>query len=384
MSSLVYVFSRFRTASLVLSALVRDKRGLTGLLILVIYGVIGGVGPYLLPYDPILSQNLADANAMPEWMASPDIPRTMTFSLDNWTVVDISREGSVNISIENMGRVVVIRVYGEGTANISLVTRDTINYTYRPAKSLRVYTTYSVVPLRQEGVKTGNTTGAWYSISFYLVNIDLLGRNTTIQTGGRNYTIPMGLYVFYSDPGFRFGYIYQYTNDIVVNRTADQRLPSYVINPRQPYPMPEAVNPVSEILLDKNTRLGAGVNITYYCDPSSFLMRCERGSGIEVVVRRVHVTIYGLAFGLLGTNDMGSDVWTQFVYGARTAIIFGFSVAIAIIVIGLFVGVFAGYYAGRLRDYVVTFVTDVVYFLPVLPLVMAAGIVFGRSIYIIL
>jgi ABC-type dipeptide/oligopeptide/nickel transport system permease subunit len=377
--------SRFRTSSMILNALVRDKRGLTGLLILIFYALLGGVGPYFLPYDPILSQNLADANAMPDWLAPPDIPRTMNISLDNWTVTEVSKEGDVNINITNQGRIVIIKIWGKGAANISLLTNDYLYYTYQPARSMRVSSVYSVVPIDpvNNTILNVDKTDGWYSISYYLYNQDLYGKNTTVVTGGVNYTLPMGLYIFYSDPGFRIGYINPFINEAAVNKSVDKRLPDYILNIKQPTPIPEAVNSVRELLLAKDTRLRAGVNISYYCDPMSFLMKCEGESGVMIIIRRVHITIYGLAFGLLGTNDLGSDVFTQFVYGARTAIIFGFSVAIAIVIMGLFVGVFAGYNVGKLSDYITTFITDVIYFLPTLPLILAAGIVFGRSIVVI-
>lgn len=378
MSSLratMYIVGRFKTAMVILRTLASDKRGLAGLIIVLFYAVLGGVGPALLPYNPITSQNLADALAMPEWIASPNVPRNINQTLYNWSIISVERSGDVNIRTYSENNRYIIEIYGSGMANISLRLENYILYPYNPANSMRITTSYDVENITGRNI-------AWYSIRYYVVNLDLIGKTGNVTVGGETYKIPLGLYVFYDEPGFRIGYLNPYVNTIQRGVLVDRRLPYYIYNERQPIPIPQAVNPVREMLLAKDTRVTIGVNITYYCDPLSFMLKCENG-GLRFILRPVNIFIYGLAFGFLGTSYLGADVWTQFVYGARSAIIFGFSVAIAIIFLGLFVGVAAGYYGGRLRDYILTFITDVVYFIPTLPLILAAGIVFGRSIVVI-
>ncbi|MEM3662484.1 MAG: ABC transporter permease [Sulfolobales archaeon] len=373
--TVAYVAGRFRTFSMIVKALISDKRGLAGLLIVLFYAMLGGVGPVLLTYDPILSQNLAEAVAMPEWLASPTTPRNINQTLYNWSLVSVEKLGDVSVSVSRVGSSFVVVVEGVGEANITLILSDYILYPYDPARSLRVATSYGVLNI-------SDRNPAWYRIKYYLVNPDLLGRTVNLTIGGQIYTIPQGLYVFYDEPGFRIGILYSYVNTLRDNISVNIRLPNYIYNERQPTPVPQAVNPVNEMLLARDTRLTVGVNITYYCDPLSIMERCDKG-GLRFEFRPVNIFIFGTAFGLLGTSGVGADVWTQFVYGARSAVIFGFSVAVAIVLLGLFIGVTAGYYGGKLRDYVLTYITDVVYFIPVLPLILAAGIVFGRSIIII-
>ncbi len=376
-SGVAYMVGRFRGLYSIVSALTKDKRGLAGLIIVSIYGLLGGVGPLLIPYHPIYTQNLADSLAMPEWTAGPDVPRNINQTLSNWYIAYNETYGDVAVKTYYADNEFVIEIYGTGKVNLTIMFRDYIFYPYRPASSLSISTSYDTEPLENKNM-------AWYRIAYFLINLDLYGKWGNVTTGGKTYEVPLGIYVFYDDPGFRIGALYPYTKDNVSKKSIDQRQPMYVLNEKQPHPIPVAINPVQELLLAKNTRLSAGVNITYYCDPAaeSFMLRCENG-GLKIVLRPIKILIYGKAFGLLGTDYLGADVWTKFVYGARSAIIFGFSVAIAIIFVGLFIGIVAGYFGGTLRDYILTFITDVVYFIPTLPLILAAGVVFGRSILVI-
>ncbi|WP_117237611.1 ABC transporter permease [Thermus sediminis] len=55
---------------------------------------------------------------------------------------------------------------------------------------------------------------------------------------------------------------------------------------------------------------------------------------------------------LLGTDDLGRDVLSRLMYGARVSLLVGFSVALSSVLVGLFMGALAGYFAGRpLRFY---------------------------------
>ena len=81
----------------------------------------------------------------------------------------------------------------------------------------------------------------------------------------------------------------------------------------------------------------------------------------------------------LGTNQIGQDVWSRLVWGARIALIIGFSAALFSLFLGVPLGLFAGYVGGKI-DRVMTLVMDSLYAFPGLILAIAIAAVLGPSI----
>lgn len=82
---------------------------------------------------------------------------------------------------------------------------------------------------------------------------------------------------------------------------------------------------------------------------------------------------------ILGTDDVGKDVFSQLLYGARVSLLVGFSASIMSMVIGTMVGMTAGYFGGRVGNLMMRFV-DFLMVLPSLPLMMVIVAVWGRGI----
>lgn len=82
----------------------------------------------------------------------------------------------------------------------------------------------------------------------------------------------------------------------------------------------------------------------------------------------------------LGTTNLGRDILSQLVYGSRTALLVGFSAAVAVALIGTLVGLVAGYYGGWV-DALLMRTADVAFGIPFLPLVIILVAVLRPSIW---
>jgi peptide/nickel transport system permease protein len=83
---------------------------------------------------------------------------------------------------------------------------------------------------------------------------------------------------------------------------------------------------------------------------------------------------------LLGTDQLGRDIFSRLVFGARTALIVGFSSAFVGATIGLVLGVASAYFGGRF-DLVFQRVLDVLMAFPLIILALAVVAVFGTGVF---
>jgi peptide/nickel transport system permease protein len=71
----------------------------------------------------------------------------------------------------------------------------------------------------------------------------------------------------------------------------------------------------------------------------------------------------------LGTTNVGRDIFSQLVFGARPALMVGFSAAIAVAVIGTLVGLVAGYFGGWVETILMR-LADIAFGIPFLPFII--------------
>jgi peptide/nickel transport system permease protein len=83
---------------------------------------------------------------------------------------------------------------------------------------------------------------------------------------------------------------------------------------------------------------------------------------------------------LLGTTNVGRDIFSQLIYGARPAIYVGFSAAFFTVVIGTLIGLTSGYFGGWV-DSVLMRVTDVAFGIPFTPFVIVLVAFMSPSIW---
>jgi len=103
---------------------------------------------------------------------------------------------------------------------------------------------------------------------------------------------------------------------------------------------------------------------------------------IRIDLDDVDFRTIGDTFGLLGTDQQGRDIWSQLVYGIRTILINAVPLATIATLIGFAFGFMGGYFQGWADNIVMTFV-DAVYFIPILPFLIAIIMLYGPGIWLI-
>lgn len=93
---------------------------------------------------------------------------------------------------------------------------------------------------------------------------------------------------------------------------------------------------------------------------------------------RVSHTVEGTDEHLLGTNNLGQDIYSRFLYGARTSLLVGVAGTTLAATIGVPIGLTAGYFGGRVDEGLMR-MADVMLAFPALVLALALMGAFGRG-----
>lgn len=81
---------------------------------------------------------------------------------------------------------------------------------------------------------------------------------------------------------------------------------------------------------------------------------------------------------ILGTDDYGRDIFSRLLYGGRTSVLTGLSVAVVSAVIGVTLGCISGYFGGWLDNLIMRF-TDIMMSFPFLIIAIAIMAALGSS-----
>lgn len=83
---------------------------------------------------------------------------------------------------------------------------------------------------------------------------------------------------------------------------------------------------------------------------------------------------------IFGTDDLGRDVFTRMIFGARISLAVGFISVFIILVIGTLLGIISGYYGGKI-DYIIMRFTDIVLCFPTFFLIILVIAFIEPNIY---
>lgn len=83
---------------------------------------------------------------------------------------------------------------------------------------------------------------------------------------------------------------------------------------------------------------------------------------------------------LLGTDGIGRDLLSEYLWGSQISLFVGFAVALTVVLLGSLIGLTAGYYGGIIDELLMRF-TDELMVLPSLPLMIWVATMLGQSMW---
>ncbi len=114
----------------------------------------------------------------------------------------------------------------------------------------------------------------------------------------------------------------------------------------------------------------------FVCEPQEVEPLLTQFPGVEVVGPMREAASHGF---VMGTNQIGQDVFSRIIWGTRIALIVGLSSALVAILLGVPLGLLSGFIGGWV-DRLLTLLMDSLYSFPGLILAMAIAAVLGAGI----
>lgn len=354
------------------NALRRNKRGLIGLAIIVVYSLVALAAPFLTPYDPISTINVGGSLARPSWarflpggeLLSENLnPLTEPFdspsSLETWAT-DTSSPAQAEIRHESY---------------VGRAHPGSLLFNFKPGSSREVVSSitagfvypYSSWPARFIGTIAAQVSG-YQNVSKVTIEVRVQRVNEALSFAfwGPIEITPTGLVI--SPSGAQFlpagwlipttatGLIDSFDNKLTQLFSETLESPAKIAFPRQ-----------------GNYLYTIEVRVEYPEQPVP-------GLETNVYIDDVSLRMLGTAHGLLGTEIAGRDTFTQLVYGARISLLVGLLAAAILVTIGMLVGLIAGFLGGSIDEILMRF-TDMLLVVPGLPLLIVLAAVLGSSIW---
>jgi len=331
----------FRRAKDFLTVYKNSKLGMAGAIMLSLFIFFAIAAPLLTPYEPIKDTYLADSVAMPLWMTMvpeyKNAPRTteIKFNANYWTIDESSLNSNYFEVIQKNDRLIVqfskVNVMKENETH-ELMMVVNFNYPYDPPST--------------------------FNIKFEL--------ETTI-IGEADYTVEL----FLRTPS---GINYNLWNIEGINQ-GNASIKAVIDSRDIPLKMRLGLNPLSN--LAKNTFSEKGEYELIFRISSGQL---DNSDECRLDFGKINLKILGEVHGLLGTDHVGSDIFSQLLFGTRISLLIGILAALLAISIGLLVGLIAGYY-GSFVDETLMRIVDILLSIPGLALLMVLVTFLGKNIW---
>lgn len=359
----------------------RKPQGMVGLGIVIVYALIALFAPIIAPYDPMDDLYLADNLAAPAWFTKVfssyrGLPPTIRLSLGHgeW---EIEQSDGVSISEwkceSGDGLEMVLPATEIEETDVADSSEDdgniwTSDFQWNP----------------------------WGNAEDSSESEDVASERQPGELGGDSVILEHGLNYEYRQPqtfSARFEYGIDAPSDAETSIVLELVTPSGrsfdLWDTTANGSVEFGTGLVDARDLDLKMRLG----ISFFDEPTDVVfaekgdytlrmkVNAESPNGpVTLRVQPLEFGVLGMVHGVLGVDHMGSDIWSQLIWGTRIALAIGLSVAFIAVFIGTSVGMIAGYMGGVV-DEVLMRVVDVLLAIPTMPILIVLGALFGKSVF---
>jgi oligopeptide transport system permease protein len=112
----------------------------------------------------------------------------------------------------------------------------------------------------------------------------------------------------------------------------------------------------------------------------AMVITSEGFDSLEEIPERANFILLKSRGHLLGTDELGRDLFTRILYGGRISLMVGLCATAVSLTIGVLFGAVAGFFGGRVDDLMMRFV-DILYALPFTIFVILLTVIFDRNIW---
>jgi peptide/nickel transport system permease protein len=367
-----------------LSAIARSKRGVLGVAIVVVAVVVAFAAPLLTPFNPLTSTNLAGEYAAPAWARY--LPGGGGYSLNMVPIDESSLLRSANglnafnitVTPSNLTQDVIVQQSTFGTSNASgslMITCINTGPAIKSGLTIQItrdfYYPYSGIP----GMMTMSGTVLASKMDQVAVSPAIIFRQnwpTFASSGTASYNVTeFGFGTSSTNPNLPGPETFSQSNFQGMFANAiwlSWQIPATYL---QISGTGYGINTM-KALFPKAGSYAYGIQIT--------VTNLVHNTDAVIYVNDLKLNLGGTAYGLLGTDSLGRDVFTQLVYGTRISLYVGLIAAFVGVVIGLIVGLVAAYVGGLVDEVLMRF-TDALLVLPGLPLMIVLIMVVANGEY---
>jgi peptide/nickel transport system permease protein len=341
---------RLNGAARLLRTMTKNRRALIGLILLIGSVFVAVAAPLLTPYDP-KSSIVAGARAAPGWMryfpdgyylsgnviAVQDPLFNSPQALQGWTV---------NASSTAMSNTIVS--YASGVSSVNRTSKGSlqVNYGGTSADTVTLYKTFNYP---------------------YNGPPDNFIASVAILASGASALNPVNVKVFIDRVGDQSFNLW----DQNITESGVWLVPQPALDSR--------VTQLQQHLHVGSTTFGPAQVIFSSIQEYSYGFQLTFTGPATVNLDNTQLLLLGTAFGIMGTDNQGTDLFTQLLYGARISLFVGLLSAGIGIGLGLIIGLIAGFIGG-VGDEVLMRFTDMMLVIPTLPLLLVLITVLGASL----